>query len=78
MKFYGVEIFFMIKKSGISITLTPTQNAIITEDAKKHGRSISSEIGFMIENQKQNADTFRTIFLELAEIKKNLRDRLHQ
>jgi len=67
----------MIKKSSISITLTQAQSAIITEDAKKHGRSISSEIGFMIENQKQNADTFKVIFQELASIKKNLQDRLH-
>lgn len=66
----------MIKKSSISITLTQEQTAIITEDAKKHGRSISSEIGFMIENNAKHQDTFKVIFQELASIKKNLQDKV--
>ena len=65
----------MIKKSSISITLTPAQSAIITEDAKKHGRSISSEIGYMIENNAKSQDTFKVIFAELASLKKNIQDR---
>ncbi|VVB55635.1 Uncharacterised protein [uncultured archaeon] len=66
----------VIKKNSISVTLTPEELEIITADATKNSRSISSEIGFLIRNRKQNVETFKVIFSELASLKKQLAERL--
>lgn len=64
-----------ILKTSISVTLSQTELDIITKDAVEHNRSLSSEIGYLIRHQKYSEDTFKTIFKELAELKKSVQER---
>lgn len=62
-------------KNNHSITLSDEAWNEIKNLALAKGHSTSQEIQYLILNQKANENAIKTIFAELASIKKNLQDR---
>ena len=58
-----------------TITLSNESWQLISDSARLKGHSISQELEYLITHQKHDEDTFKTIFKELAELKKQVQER---